>query len=472
MSFQRAKWAVISCAFLLSILFSSQAVIAAHPSAEVPEPTLQAGDLVLGPDTLVPGLEVQSSTGNEVFFVRERDPLSAYGANYQGGMNIANGCMEGGWGFTDFGDKSYSSVSRKHEYDFTFTPGRTVSEFTISVADWGDFFPFGTSLNMSHEARLTAYDVGGNIVSEDAISFTSTGWGSNARETEKFGNLAISGDACTATHTQPGNYTFSVTGTGITRVTLRFIGQQSIDPNMALHRPFSITFEPLNSPPDATDDSGSSKLNTLVGISVLSNDTDPDGDPLNIISSDTTTSKGGAIVCAGGDCSYKPAFGFTGTDTFNYTACDDENECDVATVTVEITNPQEVAGCTYTQGYWKTHSDTASSKYDATWDLLPNGRDTVFFLSGQTYFQVTDSAVKTNPYYSLGQQYIAAELNMRSGASIPDAELAAFQQATALFQQVTPNQVKSDKALQAQFKALNTILDAYNNGLAGPGHCG
>lgn len=468
---QRAKWAIISCVFLLSLFLTSKSVFASQLADDVPEPNLNPGDSVLGLDTLIPGLNIQSHNGNDIIFLRERELPQAYGANYNGIINLRNGCMFGGWGFADLGNGG-GNTTKKHEYDFTFAPGQTVSEFAISIADWGDLLPYDTAPIMHHEAHLTAYDADGNVVDVDVIAFDSTGAGQNGRLTEEYGDLSVSGDACTASNEQPGNYTFSVTGTGIARVEFRFIGQQSIDPNVALHRPFRITFEPLNSAPDATDDSASSTLNSLVGISVLSNDTDPDGDVLSITDNDASTSKGGTIACADGECSYQPAFGFTGTDTFTYTVCDDENECDNATVTIEVTNSQEVTGCTYTQGYWKTHSNKNDSKYDATWDLLPQGRNTAFFRSGQTYFEVTDSNVKGNPYYSLGQQYIAAELNMRSGASIPDAELAAFQQATALFQQYKPGQVKDDKTLQAQFKALNTLLDAYNNGVSGPGHCG
>lgn len=133
-----------------------------------------------------------------------------------------------------------------------------------------------------------------------------------------------------------------------------------------------------------------------------------------------------------------------------------------------------VVGCTLTPGYWKTHSDKGPAPFDDTWDLLPNGSDTIFFLSGQTYYEV----LWTNPqggnaYYILAHAYIAAELNQLNGADF-SAVQDAFDEATGLFEAYTPEQIgalKGKNPLRQQFLKLATILDDYNNGLIGPGHC-
>jgi hypothetical protein len=143
------------------------------------------------------------------------------------------------------------------------------------------------------------------------------------------------------------------------------------------------------------------------------------------------------------------------------------------TVTVNVPC---VDGCTLTQGYWKTHSEFGPAPYDDTWALLPNGADTPFFLSGQSYYEVLWTAPKGNAYYILAHQYIAAELNVLNGASIPSEALDAWNEAAALFNTYTPEEVaemkgKNGNGLRAQFVALAEILDAYNNGLIGPGHC-
>ena len=93
-------------------------------------------------------------------------------------------------------------------------------------------------------------------------------------------------------------------------------------------------------------------------------------------------------------------------------------------------------GCTLTQGYWKTHSTYGpASKPDATWNLLPGGAgpNTVFFLSGASWYQVFWTAPAGNAYYNLADQYMAARLNILDGASAPASVSSAITTATGLF---------------------------------------
>lgn len=128
-------------------------------------------------------------------------------------------------------------------------------------------------------------------------------------------------------------------------------------------------------------------------------------------------------------------------------------------------------GCTLTQGYWKTHSSYGPAAHpDDTWNLV-GGPDATFFLSGQTYLQVLNTAVKGNAYYILAHQYIAAELNMLAGAYLGEVE-EEFDDAADLLAMYTPAQVKSNKSVSALFTSLGGLLDDFNNGIIGPGHCG
>jgi hypothetical protein len=161
-----------------------------------------------------------------------------------------------------------------------------------------------------------------------------------------------------------------------------------------------------------------------------------------------------------------------GTYTFTNTASFTTNDSgttgsDSWTVDVEV--PCGV--CTLTPGYWKTHSEFGPAPYDDTWAQLPNGASTPFFLSGQTYYQVLWTAPVGNAYYILAHAYIAAELNKLNGSTFTEA-LAAFTDATAKFSANTPAQVAALKPAQrAAWISLAVILDNYNNGLIGPGHC-
>ncbi|MFL6195143.1 MAG: hypothetical protein ACJ75H_13295 [Thermoanaerobaculia bacterium] len=142
------------------------------------------------------------------------------------------------------------------------------------------------------------------------------------------------------------------------------------------------------------------------------------------------------------------------------------------TVTATVVCQQ---GCTLTPGYWKTHSQRGPAPYDDTWaQILPSQQDTAFFLSGQTYYKVLWTAPQGNAYYILAHAYIATTLNVLNGASTPPEVLAAWNEATTLFQTYTPAQIGAQKGSQQprkRFLELAGLLDMYNNGLIGPGHC-
>ena len=125
-------------------------------------------------------------------------------------------------------------------------------------------------------------------------------------------------------------------------------------------------------------------------------------------------------------------------------------------------------GCTLTPGYWKTHSIYGPAPYDATWALV--GEDTAFFMSGQTWYSQFWVAPAGNAYWNLSHQYAAAALNVLNG-SAAGAVQSTMDAALVLLQTYTPANVKASSALRGQFVAAGSVLDAYNNGVVGPGHC-
>jgi hypothetical protein len=137
---------------------------------------------------------------------------------------------------------------------------------------------------------------------------------------------------------------------------------------------------------------------------------------------------------------------------------------------------QPETGCTYTLGYWKTHSSAGSAKKrNATWNMLgPMAEATPFYMSGHSYLQAMQTPPRGNAYYILATQYIAARLNRLSGASAPEEVRIAMNAASTLFEMFTPAQVAAmDGSHYARKEFINHahILDQYNNGLIGPGHC-
>jgi len=61
---------------------------------------------------------------------------------------------------------------------------------------------------------------------------------------------------------------------------------------------------------------------TVGTAELLANDSDPDGDLLSVSAVDSASVAGGTIVLTNGGVTYTPPPGFTGLDTFTYTAVD------------------------------------------------------------------------------------------------------------------------------------------------------
>ncbi len=127
-------------------------------------------------------------------------------------------------------------------------------------------------------------------------------------------------------------------------------------------------------------------------------------------------------------------------------------------------------GCTRTYGYWKTHTKYGPAPRDATWDLIgEDGEDTPFYLSGQSYYGVLWTKPRGNAYYILAHQFIAARLNILGGASSTPEVDEALAWSEAFFSQYTPNGWPA--SLKGKALSYADLLDQYNNGVIGPGHC-
>ncbi len=96
-----------------------------------------------------------------------------------------------------------------------------------------------------------------------------------------------------------------------------------------------------NNLPDANNDSYSTQQDTALNVSapgVLGNDTDPDNDPITAVPASGATSAGGSYsLNADGSFTYTPATGFTGNDSFTYTATDGTDTSAPATVSINVT---------------------------------------------------------------------------------------------------------------------------------------
>ena len=98
-----------------------------------------------------------------------------------------------------------------------------------------------------------------------------------------------------------------------------------------------ITVGGANQQPDVTDDTAETDEDEPVTIDPIANDSDPDGDPIEIV--EVTDPPNGTVTFnPDGTIEYTPEPDFNGTDTFSYTVCDDVLNCTSGIVTVTV-NP-------------------------------------------------------------------------------------------------------------------------------------
>ena len=128
-------------------------------------------------------------------------------------------------------------------------------------------------------------------------------------------------------------------------------------------------------------------------------------------------------------------------------------------------------GCTFTQGYWKTHGPAGCN---------PSGKPSVWPVNNLTLgtinyseadlCQILNTPVMGNGLISLAHQLIAAKLNVANGAS--DAPIAAtIIAADALINGLVIPPIGAGFLMTSATSALTSVLDSYNNGLLGIPHC-
>ena len=117
--------------------------------------------------------------------------------------------------------------------------------------------------------------------------------------------------------------------------------------------------------------------------------------------------------------------------------------------------------CTYTQGYWKTHEDQ--------WPVTTLTLGTVSYTQDQL-LDILDRSVQGNGLVSLAHQLIAAKLNVANGAFPNDIAQTILDADALIGSRVVPP-IGGGFLSPSSVSALTEMLDDYNNGVIGPGHC-
>ena len=126
-------------------------------------------------------------------------------------------------------------------------------------------------------------------------------------------------------------------------------------------------------------------------------------------------------------------------------------------------------GCTFTQGYWKTHGPVPTGNNTNEWPVTSLLLGTVSYtdLELQSIF---DTPAGGNGLISLSHQLIAAKLNVASGADDTDVA-GAIAASDALIGGLVVPPVGTGSLPNSSTSALVATLTSYNEGDIGPGHC-
>jgi hypothetical protein len=127
------------------------------------------------------------------------------------------------------------------------------------------------------------------------------------------------------------------------------------------------------------------------------------------------------------------------------------------------------AGCTYTQGYWKTHGPIPTGNNSNEWPVNNLTLGSVNYTALQLQ-AILDKPAMGNGLIALAHQLIAAKLNIANGSN-PAAAAAAITAADVLIGGLIVPPVGAGSLAPSATSALTTALTNYNEGSTGPGHC-
>jgi hypothetical protein len=157
----------------------------------------------------------------------------------------------------------------------------------------------------------------------------------------------------------------------------------------------------------------------------------------------------------------------------------------------------EPQGCTYTQGYWKTHSEYGPAAHpDEGWYTtfgpyppgvdgpegpILDGPDAPLFGSGLTWLEAFNHPPKAgNAWFILAHQWMAAYLNFYNGGGAGGTDVVQWlgdgadlliQFESTSYKNFDAPFIPPDEPERAAAIELAGWLGDYNEGIIGPGHC-
>ncbi|MBE9635496.1 Ig-like domain-containing protein [Salipiger mangrovisoli] len=179
-------------------------------------------------------------------------------------------------------------------------------------SDLGDLGGDSTStaggVDFQDNITILAYDAEGNPVE---VTLTSLG------STSTSGGTAT-GEDVTSFADEDGTVLVSIAGP-VSRIEVVYgNGGDSTQGVLISDMSFS-TIDAEDSDPIAEDDSAETDEDVAVTIDVLANDSDPEGEPLTVVSAEVTGGEGSVVINGDGTLTFTPAEDFTGDAEITYT---------------------------------------------------------------------------------------------------------------------------------------------------------
>jgi hypothetical protein len=225
----------------------------------------------------------------------------------------------------------------------TYTPNANYhgpDSFTYTVSD-------GNGGQDTGQVSVTVTSVNDDPNAVDDSTSTMQG---TPKDVNVLGNDAdVDGDTLTVTTPTPsaGHGTVSCTGAGVCTYTPEagFTGTDSFTYEISDGHGgtdiatvnVDVTAEPPNQDPSAADDELTTAEDTAKDLTVLANDTDPDGDSLTVTSASPPAAHGTVSCTSAGECTYTPAANYHGPDGFDYTVSDGKGGTDTGHVSITVT---------------------------------------------------------------------------------------------------------------------------------------
>src|SRR6185436_1929062 len=127
------------------------------------------------------------------------------------------------------------------------------------------------------------------------------------------------------------------------------------------------------------------------------------------------------------------------------------------------------SGCTYTQGYWKTHGPIPTGNNGNEWPVSSLDLGSVTYTDLEM-LSIFNTPAAGNGLISLAHQLMAAKLNVADGAD--DSAIAGtIAAADTLIGSLVAPPVGAGSLSNSATSALVGALTNYNEGATGPGHC-